>query len=60
MVNKDSSLDISNKTAAIEFDTITRNKASKKDLILLDNLIQEVNSYGYSIQYFFSVASIFH
>ena len=55
MVNKDSSIDISNKTAAIEFDTITRNKASKKDLILLDNLIQEVNSYGYSIQYFFQL-----
>lgn len=55
MVNKDSSLDISNKTAAIEFDTITRNEASEKDLILLDNLIQEVNSYGYSIQYFFQL-----
>lgn len=55
MVNKNKSIDISKKEAAIRYDTITTKRMSENDLYVMTDLIDEVNKRGYHIQYYFQL-----
>lgn len=55
MVNRYKSIDISNKEAAIRYDTITKGKMSENDICVMADLISEVNQRGYHIQYYFQL-----
>lgn len=55
MVNKNKSIDISKKEAAIRYDTITTKRMSENDLYVMADLIDEVNKRGYHIQYYFQL-----
>lgn len=55
MVNRDATLDISKKEAAIRYDTVTREKMSENDRRVMAELIGAAGEKGYHIQYYFQL-----
>lgn len=55
MLNKDATKDISKALVPVHFDTVIRNTAPADDIRLHDELIREVNSLGYHIQYYWQL-----
>lgn len=55
MLNKDNTKDISKALMPVHFDTVIRQTASQNDIRLVDELIREVNSLGYHIQYYWQL-----
>lgn len=55
MVNRDRTLDIRDREAAVRYDTITKVKMSANDTRVMADLIRAVNQRGYSIQYYFQL-----
>ena len=55
MVNRDKSFDISDREAAVRYDTVTIKKMSEHDISVMKELIEETNKKGYHIQYYFQL-----
>lgn len=55
MLNKDKGKDISKALMPVQFDTVIRKTAPANDIRLHDELIKEVNSLGYHIQYYWQL-----
>lgn len=58
MINRDPNRDISNKKAGQYFDEVVRSRESLNDIRLLDELVREVNTHGYFIQYYFQLQAM--